>query len=53
MAFPEMFLIGKDFWNVILPDSIRFNEFEQIYKDALTEIDLNKHIKNMIEKALK
>ena len=53
MAFPEMFLIGKDFWNMILPNNILFNEFEGIYKEALTEIELNEHIKNMIAKVLK
>lgn len=52
MAFPEMFLIGKDFWNTILPDNINYEDFEIIYKESLEQIDLNKHIKLMIEKAL-
>lgn len=52
MAFPEMFLIGKDFWNTILPDNISYEDFEIIYKESLEQIDLNKHIKLMIEKAL-
>ena len=49
MAFPEMFLIGKTFWSKILPDGISFEDFEQIYKEALEEIDLNYRIKLMIE----
>lgn len=49
MAFPEMFLIGKTFWTKILPDGISFEDFEQIYKEALEEIDLNHRIKLMIE----
>lgn len=49
MAFPEMFLIGKTFWSKILPDGISFEDFEQIYKEALEEIDLNRRIKLMIE----
>lgn len=49
MAFPEMFLIGKTFWSKILPDDISFEDFEQIYKEALEEIDLNHRIKLMIE----
>lgn len=49
MAFPEMFLIGKTFWSKILPDGISFEYFEQIYKEALEEIDLNHRIKLMIE----
>lgn len=49
MAYPEMFLIGKDFWEKILPNGITFKDFEDIYKSALEEIDLNKHINEMIE----
>lgn len=49
MAFPEMFLIGKTFWTKILPDGISFEDFEQIYKEALEEIDLNHRIKLIIE----
>ncbi|MFR2191775.1 MAG: hypothetical protein ACLT0D_01685 [Anaerovoracaceae bacterium] len=49
MAFPEMFLIGQTFWSKILPDGISFEDFEQIYKEALEEIDLNHRIKLMIE----
>lgn len=49
MAYPEMFLIGSNFWNKILPDGINFTEFEHIYKSALAEIDLNEHINRMIE----
>lgn len=49
MAFPEMFLIGKSFWEKILPDGISFEEFEQIYKEALEEIDLNRRIHVMID----
>lgn len=49
MAYPEMFLIGKNFWDKILPDGVSFAEFEEIYKTALEEIDLNKRINEMIE----
>lgn len=49
MAYPEMFLIGKYFWEKILPDGVSFAEFEDIYKSALEEIDLNKRINEMIE----
>ena len=31
MAFPEMFLIGKLFWNKILPDNISFEDFEEAH----------------------
>lgn len=44
-----MFLIGKNFWGKILPEGIGFADFEEIYKSALEEIDLNKRINKMIE----
>lgn len=52
MAFPEMFLIGKVFWEKILPENISFEEFEAIYKSALEDINLNKRITKMIEKCI-
>lgn len=52
MAYPEMFLIGKNFWNKILPDDISFEDFEQIYKEALEEINLNKRINEMIKNCI-
>lgn len=52
MAFPEMFLIGKDFWNTILPDGITYERFTLLYKMALEELDLNSRIKEMIRKTV-
>ena len=49
MAYPEMFLIGKKFWEKILPDSISFEDFEEIYREALEEIDLNARVHAMID----
>ncbi|NDO47655.1 TdeIII family type II restriction endonuclease [Clostridium sp. ASF356] len=48
LHYPSMFLIGKDFWNKILPNGITYEEFTQIYQKALEEINLNKRINNMI-----
>lgn len=48
MAYPEMFLIGKQFWTKILPAEISFEDFKNIYKEALEEIDLNARINSMI-----
>lgn len=53
LAFPEMFLIGKDFWNTILPNNIKFEEFTQIYTSALEEINFNEHMNNMIRDVIK
>ena len=49
MAYPEMFLIGKSFWEKILPEGISFVEFLDIYKEALEEIDLNARVHAMID----
>ncbi len=48
LNYPSMFLIGSQFWNKILPSGIDFNEFAEIYREALEEIDLNRRINNMI-----
>ena len=48
LNYPSMFLIGSQFWNKILPDGIDFNEFAEIYREALEEIDLNRRINDMI-----
>lgn len=48
LHYPSMFLIGGDFWNKILPKEITFDDFVNIYSEALAEIDLNNKINNMI-----
>jgi len=53
MAFPEMFLIGKAFWNKILPVGIDYERFTELYKIALQELDLNSKIKEMIERTIR
>lgn len=52
LAYPEMFLIGKNLWNKILPDGIVYEEFEKIYKEALEEIGLNNRIVAMINNCI-
>lgn len=52
LNYPSMFLIGAAFWNRILPDGITFNDFAEIYKEALEEIDLNSRINAMISKCI-
>lgn len=52
MAFPEMFLIGKRFWNTILPDGISYERFTELYKMALEDLDLNTRINEMIRKTI-
>ncbi len=52
LAYPEMFLISKNLWDKILPDGISFEDFEEIYKEALEEIGLNDRIVEMINKCI-
>lgn len=52
LHYPSMFLIGADFWNRILPNSITFLDFAEIYREALEEIDLNSRINRMISKCI-
>ncbi len=52
LNYPSMFLIGAAFWNKILPDGVTFDDFSEIYRLALDEIDLNKHINDMINKCI-
>lgn len=52
LAYPEMFLIGKNLWDKILPDGITFEDFEEIYKEALEEIGLNDRIIAMINNCI-
>jgi ABC-type transport system substrate-binding protein len=48
LNYPSMFLIGAKFWERILPAGISYDEFTEIYREALEEIDLNKRINDMI-----
>ncbi len=52
LNYPSMFLIGAKFWERILPDEITYEEFTEIYREALEEIDLNKHINDMISECI-
>lgn len=52
LNFSSMILIGAAFWNKILPNGITFDDFSEIYRMALSEIDLNRHINDMIGKCL-
>ncbi len=52
LSYPSMFLIGTAFWNKILPNGVSFDDFSEIYRLALDEIDLNRHIKDMISKCI-
>lgn len=52
LNYSSMVLIGAAFWNKILPDGISFDDFSEIYRLGLNEIDLNRHINDMISKCL-
>lgn len=52
MHYPSMFLIGAIFWNKILPNGVNFDDFTEIYAEALDEINLNERITSMIQKCI-
>ena len=48
LQYPHMFLVGSAFWNKILPNGIDFNEFTKIYNEAISQINLNEKLNEMI-----
>jgi len=49
LCFPEMFLIGSELWKKILPQNITFEEFTEIYRESLSEIDINKKVRELMD----
>ena len=48
LQYPHMFLVGSAFWNKILPEGVDFNEFTKIYNEAISQINLNEKLNEMI-----
>jgi len=44
----EMLLIGKDFWNIVLPKGISFADLAEFYKEVAEELDINNKITSLI-----
>jgi len=44
----EMILVGKEFWEKILPSDITFEKFKELYFDACSEADLNEKMTTLI-----
>jgi len=44
----EMLLIGKDFWAIVLPEDITFEDLGIIYNEATKEVGINQKINNLI-----
>lgn len=51
LKYPDMFLIGSEFWKKILPNEINFECFIEIYSECMKEIKLNKKLKALIKTA--
>lgn len=49
LSYPDMFLIGSEFWTKILPSGITFDEFCTLYQETMQEIDINQRLKAMIK----
>ena len=45
----EMLLIGKDFWEVVLPKEISFEELGKIYNEVTKELGVNEKINKLIK----
>jgi len=48
----DMILIGKQFWEEILPDGINFDTFKKLYFEACSEVNLNKKMTNLIKSVI-
>jgi len=44
----EMLLVGKDFWEFVLPKEITFEDLKDIYNEANKELDINSKISDLI-----
>jgi hypothetical protein len=50
LSYPSLFLIGSNFWNKILPNDISFNDFKEIYREAMNEVNLNQRLNNIVSR---
>jgi len=48
----EMILIGKNFWEKILPSDINFDKFKKIYFEACNEANLNQKMTELINSVI-
>lgn len=53
LSFDDMCLIGKDFWEMVLPYGMSFSEFTEIYNEVIRELDLPARCTKLIETASK
>lgn len=49
LSYPEMFLVGSQFWNKILPSTISFEDFKQLYSESMNELGLNEKLNLIIQ----
>jgi hypothetical protein len=52
LGYPDMFLIGSEFWRMILPVGIDFEQFKDIYSEAMNEIGLNEKLNEIIRSCI-
>jgi hypothetical protein len=52
LKYPDMFLIGENFWNKILPSGVDYTLFKKIYRESIEGIKLNDRLNLMIKKAV-
>lgn len=49
LSYSDTILIGKDFWDKILPNNISYERFTELYKLALEKINLNQKVHKLIQ----
>ena len=45
----DMLLIGKNFWEIVLPKNISFDKLTDLYSSAVKELEINKTINDLIK----
>ena len=48
----EMILVGKEFWEKILPDDVNFDRFKELYFEACSEVNLNQKMTELISSVI-
>lgn len=48
----DLLLIGKDFWNKILPNGVNFEKFVEIYNEIFEKLEINKKMQDLIDRIM-
>lgn len=51
LSFDDMCLIGKDFWEMVLPYGISFSELTELYNEVIAELNIQSRCTSLIKAA--